>query len=67
MNEGDASAKGIISLAEARGVRVRQHCTVEWHKDAKSGLSFGLSTEGRTYYLYGTDREEIRWGVLDIE
>lgn len=54
-------ARGTIDLTAGRGVRKRQHCSLEWPKEAKNGLSFGLSTERRTYYLYGTDKEEIRW------
>ena len=59
VNEGDAAARGEIDLATGRGVRQRHHCSLEWPKEAKEGISFGLSTEGRTFYLYGTDKEDI--------
>ena len=59
VNKGDAVAKGQIDLSAGRGVRKRHQCSLEWPKDAKNGLCFGLSTEGRTYYLYGTDKSDI--------
>ena len=59
VNEGDAAARGNIDLSLARGVRKRSQCALEWPKDAKNGLCFGLATENRTFYLYGTDKKEI--------
>lgn len=59
VNQGDAVARGNIDLTKARGVRKRNHCALDWPKDAKNGLCFGISTEERTYYLYGTDKTEI--------
>ena len=59
VNEGDTVAKGNIDLVAGLGVRKRNQCSLEWPKDAKNGLCFGLATENRTYYLYGTDKTEI--------
>ena len=59
-NEGDTAARGTIDLAEGRGVRQREHCSLEWPKDAKNGLCFGLSTEARTYYIYGTSEADVQ-------
>lgn len=59
VNKGDAVARGNIDLSSGRGVRKRFQCSLEWPKEAKNGLCFGLATEGRTYYLYGTDKTEI--------
>ena len=58
-NKGDAVARGVIDLTAGRGVRQKHHCTLEWPKDAKKGVCFGLSTEGRTFYLYGPDKDDI--------
>ena len=58
-NKGDTVAKGNIDLGEGLGIRKRNQCSLEWPKDAKNGLCFGLATENRTYYLYGTDKTEI--------
>ena len=60
INKGDVVARGTIDLSQGRGVRKRHQCSLEWPKEAKNDLSFGLSTEGRTYYLYGTDKTEIQ-------
>ncbi len=59
--DGVSVPRGTINLTEGRGVRRRQHCDLEWPSDAKSGLGFGLATENRTYYFYGTDKEVVRW------
>ena len=59
VNEGDVVSKGNIDLSMGRGVRKRHQCALEWPKDAKNGLCFGLATEQRTYYLYGKDKAEI--------
>ena len=60
VNEGDVIPKGKIDLSTGRGVRIRQHCQLEWPSEAKPGLSFGLATESRTFYLYGNDKAAIR-------
>lgn len=59
VNKGDAVARGQIDLTAGRGVRKRKQCSLEWPKEAKNGLCFGLSTEDRTYYLYGTDKGDV--------
>lgn len=57
----EATPKGQIDLTSGRGVRNKKHCSgLEWPKEAKAALSFGVATESRTYYLYGTDKEDVR-------
>lgn len=58
--EGDNTPKKVIDLKQGRGVRNRKQCELEWPKDAKPGLSFGLATESRTYYLYGDDKAAVK-------
>ena len=61
-NEADASPKGSIDLTGGRGVREKIHCQLErWPNEAKSGFSFGVATETRTYYIYGDDKAAVRW------
>ena len=51
-NEADTSPKGSIDLTVGRGVREKIHCQLErWPNEAKPGLSFGVATESRTYYI----------------
>ena len=33
---------------------------MDWPRDAKPNVSFGLAVEGRTYYLYGTNPTEVK-------
>ena len=59
--EDDPEPKGIIDLTEGRGVRNKNKTHgLEWPDEAKDKLSFGLAIEGRTFYLYGTDPEDIK-------
>ena len=59
--EEDTESKGVVDLTTGRGVRTKDQCTLEdWPKEAKASLTFGVATESRTYYLYGTDKEEVR-------
>lgn len=52
--------RGVINLAEGRGVRQRDQCKVDWPYEAKKHLCFGIATESRTYYLYATDMQSIQ-------
>ena len=56
--EGDQKPKGAIILSDGRGVRKRGECKVEWPSNARDGLSFGLATASRTYYIYTTEIDE---------
>ena len=58
--EGDNTPKKVIDLKQGRGIRNRKQCELEWPKDAKPGLSFGLATDTRTYYLYGDDKAAVK-------
>ena len=58
--EGETNPKKVIDLKKGRGIRNRDQCDLEWPKDAKPGLSFGLATEGRTFYLYGNDKATVK-------
>ena len=59
--EDESTPKGHIDLTTGRGVRSKKHCSgLEWPKDAKAAVSFGVATETRTYYLYGTSKEDVR-------
>ena len=59
--QNDAVPKGEIDLKTGRGVRPKAHCNgLEWPSAAKASLSFGVSTEARTYYLYGTNKEDVK-------
>ena len=59
--ESDTNPKGTIDLATGRGVRTKKQCVAveDWPKDAKKEVTFGLSVESRTYYLYGSEKENI--------
>jgi hypothetical protein len=60
-NEGDPQPKGSIDLTTGRGVRAKKETQdLEWPKEAKANVSFGIAVEGRTYYVYGTDPNEIQ-------
>ena len=54
--------RGTIDLTTGRGVRSKIQCksVEQWPKDAKDSVTFGLSVESRTYFLYGFDVEEVR-------
>lgn len=52
--------RGVINLAEGRGVRQRDQCKVDWPYEAKNHLCFGIATESRTYYLYATDMQSVQ-------
>ena len=43
-----------------RGIRVKDQCELEWPKSAKPGFSFGISTEERTFYVYGNNQEAVK-------
>ena len=59
--EGDPESKGFVDLTTGRGVRTKDHCQLEeWPKQVKASLAFGVATESRTYYLYGTDKAEVK-------
>ena len=58
--EGDPTPKRSIDLATGRGVRTRDQCDLEWPKAAKPGLSFGLATEARTFYIYGDNQATVK-------
>ena len=58
--EGENTPKKVIDLKRGRGIRDRDQCDLEWPKEAKPGLSFGLATETRTYYLYGNDKAIVK-------
>lgn len=59
-NEGDATPKGSIDLTKGLGVRDRNCCQLEWPNEAKPGISFGVATESRTYYMYGSEKAAVR-------
>ena len=58
--EGASTPKNVIDLKQGRGVRNQDLCDLVWPNDAKTGLSFGLATDKRTYYLYGNDKAIVR-------
>ena len=59
--EGDETPKGLIDLTKGRGVRTKNQTDgLEWPDEAKHSLAFGLAVEGRTYYFYGADKEEVK-------
>ena len=59
--QGDQECKGVIDLTTGRGVRRKDFCQLEeWPKQAKPSLAFGVATESRTYYLYGTEKAEVK-------
>ena len=58
--QNDAKPKGEIDLKTGRGVRTKNNCNgLEWPSAAKTSLSFGVATKSRTYYMYGTDKEDV--------
>ena len=60
-SEGVADPKGVIDLTTGRGVRNKKHCPdMEWPPEAKMNLSFGIATEARTYFVFGTDKEKVQ-------
>ncbi len=59
--EGDEQTKGAIDLTKGRGVRTKKQTQgLTWPDDAKSSVAFGLAIEGRTYYFYGANAEEVK-------
>ncbi len=61
VKEGDDKPKGVIDLMEGRGVRSKNQTDgLEWPGEAKNKLAFGLAVEGRTYYFYGSDVQEVK-------
>lgn len=58
--QGDSAPKGNIDLTMGRGVRVRDRCELEWPKSAKACFSFGISTEERTFYVYGDNQAAVK-------
>ena len=59
--EGDPTPKGNIDLTLGRGIRLREQCNLDWPKNAKPGQAFGLAVDDRTYYLYGDNREVVKY------
>lgn len=63
--EGDNLAKpeGEVDLTSARGVRSKEECakTVQWPDDIKEEQCFGVAVETGTYYLIGTDEENVKY------
>ena len=55
----EQQAKGEIDLKTGRGVRPKSKCTLEWPSAAKANLCFGVATDSRTYYIYGTDKADV--------
>lgn len=65
-NEEIAEAKGVIDLKTGLGVRKQSQCgDMQWPKEARSDVSFGIATESRTFYLYGSDKAVARY-VFDL-
>ena len=59
--EGDTENKGVVDLTTGRGLRTKDNCALEdWPKEAKPSLTFGVATESRTYYFYGSDKTEVK-------
>ena len=56
----DPQSKGEIDLTTGLGVRDKSYCHVgEWPDSAQYYLAFGVATESRTYFLYGTDKKDV--------
>ncbi len=60
--QDDVISKGTIDLTTGRGIRSKEQCaSVEvWPKEAKDNVTFGLSVESRTYFLYGNDKDDVK-------
>ena len=69
--EADKTPQGVIDLAKGRGVRpkmlVKGLTNEEWPAKATEDLAFGLAVEGRTYYIYGSDTEDVRKWMTEIQ
>ena len=69
--EGDKTPQGVIDLAKGRGVRpkmlVKGLTKEEWPAKATEDLAFGLAVEGRTYYIYGSNAEDVRKWMTEIQ
>ncbi|KAL5481861.1 hypothetical protein EMCRGX_G022121 [Ephydatia muelleri] len=63
----EQQAKGEIDLKTGRGVRPKSKCTLEWPSAAKANLCFGVATDSRTYYIYGTDKADVAEWVSAIQ
>ena len=60
-SEGVATVKGVIDLKSGFGIRRHTQCAeVQWPKEARPDVSFGIATESRTFYLYGLDKAAVR-------
>ena len=59
---GDSTPKGNIDLTVGLGVRTRYQCDhrIQWPRTASPGLTFGIATEERTYYLYGDNKAIVK-------
>ena len=59
VKQGDSKPKKVIDLKEGRGVRTKDHCSLEaWPGDAK--FCFGVATPDRTWYFYGPDDKDVK-------
>ena len=60
--EGEQAPKGTIDLSTGRGVRTKEQCksVEQWPKEATDHTTFGLATDKRTYFIYGTDKAVIK-------
>ena len=69
--EGDKTPKGVIDLTKGRGVRpkmlVNGLTKEEWPAKATEDLAFGVAVEGRTYYMYGSEAEDVRKWMTELE
>ena len=57
---GDAAPKGNIDLTIGLGIRSREQCDLQWPKQARTSLAFGIATEERTFFLYGENHVAVR-------
>ena len=55
-HEGDLESRREIDLTEGKRIRQKK-CTGVF---TKPDVFFGIIVEGRTYYMYGTDEEELK-------
>ena len=63
-NKGDTLEKGRIDLTKGYGIRDKIQTMgmggVNWPPNVDRCVSFGIAVEGRTYYLYGEDIDEVK-------
>lgn len=58
----DDVPKNSIDLSTGWGVREPQDCKLSnWPKEAAAGCAFGIATEERTFYLYGSSANDVRY------